>query len=66
MTVDEVIGRVEKIKAARGDDELAHSMEDLLHQDVLRAVADGSCEDQVGCAKASLETLKIDFARWYA
>lgn len=66
MTVADVAARVQAIRSSAGDDEVAHGMEDDLHQDVLRAIADGRCEDVRGCATAALETKTIKFARWCA
>ena len=66
MTVDEVVKRVEEIRHCAGDDEVAHSMEDALHGDVLQAIADGHCDKPDECAKAALMTEKIAFERWCA
>jgi hypothetical protein len=63
MNIDEVRRRVAEIEAERANDEMAHCKEDELHQDVLRAIADGTCDDPVACAAAALETEKIEFAR---
>lgn len=64
MTVDEVKRRVAEIEALAFDDEAAHSEEDKLRADVLRAIAAGDCADPAAIAQAVLETSKIDFARW--
>ncbi len=66
LTKEHVIQRVADIAASAGDDEGAHGMEDKLHQDVLQAIAMGTCDDPVGCATEALKTLSIDFARWCA
>jgi len=66
MNVNEIANRVAEINTLRGDDERAHIAEDNLHIDVLNAIAMGSCSDAEACAKAALETLKIDFTRWCA
>lgn len=66
MTVVEVIERVGKIKKIRGDDEVAHSNEDELHQDVLEAIAEGTAEDAMVMAAEALKTRDIGFARWCA
>lgn len=66
MNVEEVKARVQAIRANSGDDEAAHSDEDNLHQEVLQAIADGTCDDPRACAGAALETTKIDFSRWCA
>lgn len=65
MTVQDVLQRVKDIAAKADDDEVAHSDEDDLHQDVLRAISDGA-EDAAGLAKAALKTKQISFARWCA
>lgn len=62
MTVDEVRERVASIRAQSDDDERAHGLEDQLHQDVLRYLADNGHR----IAAEALTTLEIDFARWCA
>ena len=64
-TLDDVKRRVQGIAAVAGDDEVAHSREDDLHQDVLRAVAAGH-PDSGKLARAALRTRRIMFKRWYA
>lgn len=66
MNLDEVNARLAQISEAAADDERAHSMEDELHQAVLRSIADGSCDNPAHCAAAALTSLKLDFARWCA
>lgn len=66
LTVAMVAGRVGNIYAERLDNEAAHSAEDKLHQDVLKAIANGECEDPAACAQQALMTQGIDFERWYA
>jgi len=67
MSPEEVKKRVAAIEAAMDDDEVAHGMEDELHQDVLHAISRGECEGcEMAVAKAALKTLKLDFSRWYA
>ena len=65
MTVDEVITRVNEIAACAGDDEGAHSMEDKLRADVLRAIVAGADRPEA-LAAAALQTDVIEFARWCA
>jgi len=48
------------------DDESAHSEEDTIHRDVLRAIAEGSAADPRACASEALKSLAIDFHRWCA
>ena len=65
MTLEEARARVELIRAIAGDDERAHSEEDKLRADVLRAIMFG-CEQPAMLAKVALETGDIEFARWCA
>jgi hypothetical protein len=58
--------RVDAINAESCDDEQAHCDEDILYEDVLRAIADGTAEDPKLCAFVALSTLEIEFSRWYA
>ena len=66
MEIEEVKRRVAEIASCSGDPEAAHSMEDDLHRDVLRVIADRSCKDPAAFAKAALATLALDFPRWCA
>lgn len=66
MTINDVLAEVERIRIKAANDEIAHGMEDDLHQNVLRAIADGTCDDPAGCARAVLTTQDISFGRWYA
>jgi hypothetical protein len=67
MTVDEVLARVARIEAMKGDDEIAHGEEDTLPQDVLSAIAERRCVGApADLAAAALKTLEIKFARWCA
>lgn len=66
MTEKDVLERVRKIMNCRADYEAAHGMEDELHRDVLRAIANGECEDAPACAEVALSTAQIVFARWCA
>lgn len=71
MTPHEVRARVDKLPARYQsidavDDETSHADEDELHQDVLRYVAAEAPEPFRSCAAIALETLEIDFTRWYA
>lgn len=60
IDAEEVRRRVEYIRVyARTDDEAAHSCEDRLHQDVLRALAEQGNE----LAIEALKTLDVAFAR---
>jgi hypothetical protein len=61
LTLELVRARVAEIAACRHDDEVAHSLEDKLRADVLRALA-----PREPLAAAALETETIDFSRWCA
>ena len=65
ITLEQVEARVKEIEAARGDDEIAHGMEDTLRGDVLRSVAAG-VYNASALAIAALETDQIIFSRWCA
>lgn len=65
MTLAEIERRIADIEAMRADDESAHSAEDDLRADVLRAIADGAA-DAAAMAKLALTTDRIEFARWCA
>jgi hypothetical protein len=66
MTVDDVNASIEKIRQKADDYEAQHSMEDTLHQDVLKAIATGECDDPKALAEAALKTLEMDFMRYCA
>lgn len=64
MNVAEINERVQAVMdASHNDDGVAHSMEDDLHRDVLRAIARGQCEDPRGCAEQALLTAHLKFTR---
>jgi len=65
MTVDDVRERVENIRQAAFDDEVAHGMEDELYAEVLKAIANGADSPEKLAAEA-LKTEKIEFSRWYS
>lgn len=48
------------------DYESLHGCEEQLYKDVLEAIADGQCDDPVGCAKVALTAADIRYPRWYA
>lgn len=67
MTLDEARRRLDDIREAayEMDDEAAHSVEDALRRDVLRAIANGS-PAAAELARIALESESLDFARWCA
>lgn len=66
MTEEKLRERIGEIVEARDDAEKAHSLEDDLHQDVLRAIAAGDAANPAALAKLALTTKFIPFKRWYA
>lgn len=71
MTPEIVRKRLEEIESAatvQYDDEAAHAEEDDLHREVLAAISLGviSGDDAVECATLALQSLSMNFARWYA
>lgn len=65
MTTDQARERVRQIEARAGDDEGAHSEEDRLRGDVLRAIAGGN-PNAAELARIALLTDDIEFSRWCA
>lgn len=65
MTVDEIQQRIETILQESHDDEVAHSLEDDLYRDVVRAIAAGAPNAR-DLAQEALHTEIISFARWCA
>ena len=66
MTIDEVRKTILEINEVRRDDERAHSREDDLHTDVLRAISAGTAENPREMARLALTTEAIEFHRWCA
>ena len=66
FTIDQVRADVRAIRkvAESGDHEVAHVMEDELHQKVLDAIATGACENPQECARTAIKTLGNSFHRW--
>lgn len=65
MDIQQVKDLVEYINTIAYDDERAHSMEDALHQDVLKAIAEGATNG-IELATEALKTKEIEFNRWCA
>jgi hypothetical protein len=65
MEVKDVEGRVAAIREVAADWEAAHSWEDQLWLDVLRAIADGAPNPKE-LARAAVATASIPFARYCA
>lgn len=67
MTVEEVRRRVTEILDCSDDNEQAHSYEDQLHADVLASIGLLSTDPWAKeIARVALETLEIEYQRWYA
>lgn len=66
MTLEEITQKIQQIEDAKHDDETAHSLEDDLHQAVLKSIANKTCPTPRTAAWLALTTLKIDFERWCA
>jgi len=66
MDLDAIRNRVDGINDHNYDAESAHSLEDALYLDLLRAIAEGNIKghDAQLCAIAALESQKIVFSRW--
>jgi hypothetical protein len=62
MTAADVKARIAAIREAADDGEVAHSLEDDLWRDVLRAIAAGA-GDPRALAAAALKTTRLGFAR---
>jgi len=64
ITLEEIEKAVEEIRKKKHDDEIAHSLADDLHIEVLQAIAEGIPTDAASAmAKAALMTEQIVFAR---
>lgn len=66
MTPEIVRKRVEEIKAAAGDWEVTHSLEDDLYLEALRSIAEGICDDPRALAREALLARALEYTRWYA
>jgi hypothetical protein len=66
MNASDVAERVSAIHKMAIHDEAAHAAEDNLYRDVLRAIAQGECDNPAACAQQALMTQAITFGRWYS
>lgn len=57
---------IKTIEAKKDDSEMAHGMEDALHEKFIRYVADNGNQKLSAMAKEILKTDKIPFGRWCA
>ncbi len=68
LTINEIKERLKTIKRIAeedNDDEVAHSREDELYQDVLKAISEGH-PNAIELAKLALTSSNITFCRWCA
>jgi hypothetical protein len=65
MTIEEVKQKIMLIDDNQHDDELAHSLEDKLREDVLKSIASGVDNPQE-LARLVLTTTELKFSRWCA
>lgn len=61
-----VEGIIKEIMEISGDDEMAHSLEDTLYQNIIAAIANEEIVDAKKCCELALKSADIDFARWCA
>lgn len=68
LDVEEVVARVNNMRAGQRDEEYDHQAEDALYLDVLREIAraEGHTEFYEALAAAALGTQEIIETRWYA
>jgi hypothetical protein len=67
MTIEEARRRVAEIAAIGWDDpEMAHSAEDALRHEALKAIADGVAHQPAALAAEVLRSDALDFPRWCA
>jgi hypothetical protein len=66
MTIAQIQERIQDIKATAGDDEMAHSLEDVLREDFIRYVSTYEDESLAVAARLVLSTSEMDFHRWCA
>lgn len=69
MTLDQIkllIGKFHVVATSEHDFELAHILEDEIHEKVLQAIADEICEDDIEAAKLALSTKNVKYQRYYA
>lgn len=59
------LDRIKRCIEEEGDNEMAHTIEDDLHQAVLGIISKGS-DKNAELAKMALQSRLIDFTRWYA
>ena len=65
LTVEDIKQQIAVIKQqiANNDYELAHVLEDALHQRVLHSIANDKADNSKACAKMALSTRRLKFNR---
>lgn len=69
MNITEVQARVahiDTLHTAYRDNEATHTAVDELYLDVIRAIANGTCDDPQACCAAAVEAEAVAFVRWVA
>lgn len=66
MEREQVEARVRAIADTAEDPEVAHTLEDELYLDLLRAIATGECRNPRDAALAAIQAAHLDFPRWHA
>lgn len=64
ITVEFIQDYLKYLEDVKYDDERAHSAEDSLYFAVMEAIALDKCVNPKECAKETLKTQDISFARW--
>ena len=62
----DIENRIAQIRDVQDDDEIAHSTEDRMAWDLIRAIAENKCDLPEACCKIALQSKDIEFRRWYA
>ncbi len=66
MNIKEIRAKLNEIAVDSDDSHQAHYLQDLLYVDVIRSIADGSCDNPAACAVEVLKVQEIEFPRWYS
>lgn len=68
ITPENIISQVAEIKkyADKGDDEVAHSRQDSMYEDIISAIANDMCPDPKTCCLEAIKSWDIPFAHWCA
>lgn len=64
MQITDVVLRIAEIEKIKDDYEYAHRDEDILRDDVLKAISEGVGDNPSELASAVLRTADIEFERW--